>query len=144
MDTGRTLNASLGQLHELSPAAKQIPPLARVCKLAGIEAPPTGQWAKESQKCLDELADTETYHVRVILRDSANRLVLFLYREDDLEVSLNEMMLSEGWARLEKTAGTKLSAYPAILRNMRQYEREAKEDRVGIFSMGDIGFETDD
>lgn len=144
LDTGRTINATPAQLHEIDATVKQIPPLARACKLAGIEAPPTGQWAKESQKCLDELADSDGYHVHVVMRDSENRLVLFLYREGDPDISLNEMMLSEGWARIEKTASTKLNIHPNLMNRMRNYEMDAKEDRVGIFSMGDIGFETDD
>jgi len=66
------------------------------------------------------------------------------YREGDKEVSINEMMLAEGWCRMERDANTRLAAYPAILKSMRQFQQEAKEDRVGIYVYGDIGFETDE
>ena len=142
MDSGRSVTASLGQLRELEESVRKVPALARACKLAGVEAPPSGEWKEASRECLDDLADCEEYQARVILRDTQNRLVLFLYREGDKEVSINEMMLAEGWCRMERDANTRLAAYPAILKSMRQFQQEAKEDRVGIYVYGDIGFET--
>ena len=112
--------------------------------MAGIESPTTGEWGKLSRDCLDDLADTEFYRAQVVLRDSENRLVLFLYREDDQKISINEMMLAEGWARIQKNAGVRLASYSSILQSMRKYEADAKEDRVGIYIHGDIGFETDE
>lgn len=144
VDSGRNVTVAMGQLRELEETVQKIPALARACKLAGVEAPPSGEWKEASRECLDDLADCEEYQARVILRDRMNRLVLFLYREGDKEVSINEMMLAEGWARMERDADTRLAAYPAILRSMRQFQQEAKEDRVGIYVHGDIGFETDD
>lgn len=144
LDTGVTLTTTSNQLHDLSESIQQIPALARACKLAGIEAPPTGEWHEASRDCFDDLADTDSYHARVVLKDSENRLVLFLYREDDTKISINEMMLAEGWARIQKNAGTRLAPYPSILQSMRKFEADAKEDRVGIYVHGDIGFETDE
>lgn len=75
----------------------------------------------------------------MVLRDASNRLAVFLYREKE-STSINEMMLSEGWGRLEKNAYTRYAGYNAILDSMKRYETEAKEDRVGIYERGDIGF----
>ena len=55
--------------------------IARYCALGILRRRSAQKRDAGYEVCLDELADTETYHVRVILRDSANRLVLFLYRE---------------------------------------------------------------
>lgn len=75
----------------------------------------------------------------MVLRDASNRLAVFLYREKET-TSINEMMLSEGWGRLEKNAYIRYAGYSAILDSMKRYESEAKEDRVGIYERGDIGF----
>lgn len=103
-----------------------------------MEVPPTGNWSIESRDCFDDLAD-DLCHARVVLRDAANRLAVFLYRENE-PTSINEMMLQEGWGRLEKNAYSRYAGYSAILDSMKKYEAEAKEDRVGIYERGDIGF----
>lgn len=144
IDTGDRGEASLSALRELDAAIAGIPGLARECVLAGVDVPQSGEWAEESRACLRDLADCETYKARVVLRDAKNRLVCFLYREGDEDVSMNEMMLSEGWGRLEKGAEKRFAAYPKILQSMKDYMQDAKEDRIGVFQYGDIGFKEDE
>lgn len=144
IDTGDRGEASLDALRELDAEIAGIPGLARECVLAGVDVPKSGEWAEESRQCLRDLADSEMYTARVVLRDAQNRLVCFLYRDGDDDVSLNEMMLSEGWGRLEKGAETRFAAYPKIIKSMQNYMQDAKEDRIGVFQYGDIGFAEDE
>ena len=58
-------------------------------------------------------------------------------------MSVNEMMLNEGWGRLEASAYSRYKGSEDILNSMKNYQQDAKEDRVGIFQYGDIGFEND-
>lgn len=109
--------------------------------MAGVEVPPTGEWSIESRNCFDDLAD-DLCHARVVLRDIANRLAVFLYCEKET-TSINELMLAEGWGRLEKTAFTRFAGYESILNSMKRYEQVAKEDRIGIYERGDIGFDNE-
>lgn len=143
MDVGRTVSTTSRALHELDAAYGQVAPLARHCVLAAVEVPPTGEWAAESRKCFEELAGDEQCRASVVLRDAQNRLSVFLYREGDEDVSVNEMMLNEGWGRLEASAYSRYKGSEDILNSMKNYQQDAKEDRVGIFQYGDIGFEND-
>lgn len=111
--------------------------------LAAVEVPPTGKWSEESRNCLEDLTDRDHFKASVVLRDAQNRLAVFLYREGDEDVSVNEMMLSEGWGRLEENAYTRFKGSEEILNSMKEYQEDAKEDRVGIFQYGDIGFDSD-
>lgn len=144
VDRGDRGEATLSELRELDATTAGIPGLARECVLAGVDVPQSGEWARESRACLRDLADCEKYKARVVLRDAKNRLVCFLYREGDDDVSVNEMMLSEGWGRLEKGAETRFAAYPKIVKSMKNYMQDAKEDRIGVFQYGDIGFSEDE
>ena len=143
LDVGRTVSTTSRALHELDAACAQVAPLARHCVLAAVEVPPTGEWAAESTKCFEELAGDEQCRASVVLRDAQNRLAVFLYREGDEDVSVNEMMLNEGWGRLEASAYSRFKGSEDILNSMKNYQQDAKEDRVGIFQYGDIGFEND-
>lgn len=143
MDVGRTVSTTSRALHELDAAYGQVAPLARHCVLAAVEVPPTGEWAAESRKCFEELVGDEQCRASVVLRDAQNRLAVFLYREGDEDVSVNEMMLNEGWGRLEASAYSRYKGSEDILNSMKNYQQDAKEDRVGIFQYGDIGFEND-
>ena len=49
MDSGRSVTASLGQLRELEESVRKVPALARACKLAGVEAPPSGEGKEASR-----------------------------------------------------------------------------------------------
>lgn len=144
LDRGNPVETTCASLHEIKREIGQLPPLARECVLAGVDVPKSGDWSVESRDCLRDLADCDHYKARVVLRDARNRLVTFLYREGDEEVSVNEMMLSEGWGRLEKGAEARFAAYPKVLRSMMNYQEDAKEDRVGIYQYGDIGFKEDE
>ena len=143
MDVGRTVSTTPRALHELDAAYGQVAPLARRCVLAAVEVPPTGEWAAESRKCFEELVGGEQCRASVVLRDAQNRLAVFLYREGDEDVSVNEMMLNEGWGRLEASAYSRYKGSEDILNSMKNYQQDAKEDRVGIFQYGDIGVEND-
>ena len=87
--------------------------------------------------------DRDHFKASVVLRDTLNRLAVFLYREGDEDVTVNEMMLSEGWGRLEGNAYARFKGSEEILNSMKEYQEDAKEDRVGVFQYGDIGFDND-
>ena len=74
--------------------------------------PSAGKWADESKACLEDLTDRDHFKASVVLRDTLNRLAVFLYREGDEDVTVNEMMLSEGWGRLEGNAYARFKGVP--------------------------------
>ena len=109
--------------------------------LAAVEVPPTGDWSEESRFCFEDLVD-DLCHAVVVLHDSANRLSVFLYNKND-KMSINAKMIAEGWGRLEKNAYARYAGYNSILDNMKNLEAIAKEDHLGIYERGDIGFENE-
>ena len=143
LDVGSTVSTSTHALHTIDAAIARLPPQARLCVLAGVEVPPAGKWADESKACLEDLTDRDHFKASVVLRDTLNRLAVFLYREGDEDVTVNERMLSEGWGRLEGNAYARFKGSEEILNSMKEYQEDAKEDRVGVFQYGDIGFDND-
>ena len=56
----------------------------------------------------------------------------------DVIASINEDLLREGLATIDRKGCRYLHSYPAVLKRMQEAVAAAKKDRLGVFEFGDV------
>ncbi len=56
----------------------------------------------------------------------------------DVVASINEDLLREGLATIDRKGCRYLQSYPAVVKRMQEAVNAAKKERLGIFEFGDV------
>eukprot|EP00455_Lapot_gusevi_P054374 TRINITY_DN86_c0_g1_i1.p1 TRINITY_DN86_c0_g1~~TRINITY_DN86_c0_g1_i1.p1 ORF type:complete len:967 (-),score=426.63 TRINITY_DN86_c0_g1_i1:213-3059(-) len=132
-DCLRPLDGSYAQL-------AQAPPLALACVLSGCKAPaPDSEFSYDCTQALSSMTMGRELLVRIDLqRDRDGKMAVTLWENDGEEEkdSINQVMIREGWVRVDPRADRRLPA--DLMALLRQDEATAKKKRYNIWTYGDV------
>ncbi|CEM37772.1 unnamed protein product [Vitrella brassicaformis CCMP3155] len=119
----------------LTTAAK--PPQAKHCTLAGLLEPPDMEM--DAAQYLSNSTASKLYHCKVERIDQSGKRHVILTEEEAHNhsgppaASLNELLVRQGLARLDKKSNTKLFA------RLQKEEESARKSHVNVWRYGDVG-----
>lgn len=143
VDYGNHDVLELANVRELPPAAEQLQPLARPAVLAGLKAPTkASEHFENASICFHNSAFDRVLQAKVECVDKSNRAHLTLTDPAHPELSINSLLLRDGWCRLAEKPEWKLktSVMPALAKD----EEFAKQHRLNIWEYGDVSDEEED
>ncbi|PPS19013.1 hypothetical protein GOBAR_AA01564 [Gossypium barbadense] len=150
VDYGNQEEVPYGQLRPLDPSVSATPGLAQLCSLAFLKVPVLDdEFGTEAAQFLSEqtlgssLQFTATVEERntsggKVKGQGTGTVLIVTLRAEESEQSINEAMLQEGLARLEKRKRFEAKERKAMLDELEKYQKEAKTARRGIWEYGDV------
>ncbi|GAB2257923.1 hypothetical protein Droror1_Dr00014083 [Drosera rotundifolia] len=156
VDFGNQEKVPYSRLRPISSAALSAPGLAKLCSLAYLRVPILfDDGGEDAALYLSDrtLSSGRTFKAQVEERDTSGGVVkgqgtgpllvvTLLDPEDDS--SINEAMLQEGYARLEKFKRYDSKERRDTYQKLKEVEQDALKRRAGIWMYGDIGSDDDE
>ncbi|XP_012471070.1 ribonuclease TUDOR 1 [Gossypium raimondii] len=149
VDYGNQEEVPYSQLRPLD-SVSATPGLAQLCSLAFLKVPVLDdEFGTEAAQFLSEqtlgssLQFTATVEERntsggKVKGQGTGTVLIVTLRAEESELSINEAMLQEGLARLEKRKRLEAKERKAMLDELEKYQKEAKTARRGIWEYGDV------
>ncbi|GAB2278323.1 Translin-1 [Dionaea muscipula] len=151
VDYGNQEKVPYSRLRPTDSSVLSTPGLAKLCSLAYLRVPSLADdGGEDAALYLSErtLTSGRTFKARIEDRDTSGGtakgqgtgtilIVTLLDAENDS--SINEEMLKEGYARLEKPKRFESKEKRATYEKLKEIEEAAKKDHIGIWKHGDIG-----
>ncbi|KAG8638569.1 ribonuclease TUDOR 1 [Manihot esculenta] len=150
IDYGNQEAVTYSQLRPLDPSVSLAPGLAQLCSLAYIKVPDLEEdCGPEAAEFLsaNTLSSSKEFRAKVEERDTSGGkvkgqgtgpiLIVTLVAVDS-EISINAALVQEGLARIEKRKKWDSKDRQVALDNLEKFQDEARADRRGIWTYGDI------
>jgi staphylococcal nuclease domain-containing protein 1 len=154
IDYGNKEELPVTRMRPLDKSLVSMPPMARECSLALVEACPLShEHGREAAIYLSELTLGKNLVAKLHGRDDNNRLLVTLF-DDGSSISVNQLLVEEGLAKVQRAKRSKAGrgrrpafrvseedkpAYEALL----QAQQAAKRDRVNMWEYGDVEQDSD-
>ena len=145
IDYGNTANVPVAKLKTLSPELLSIKPLAHAAKCAFVKIPTLDEeYGEDAAIAFDKMAWGKDLVAVIHSRDNDARDIVTLQYKEDLESTITEGLIQQGYARLRK--GYKREISPADIdksmeKNLESFETAqalAKRNHDGMWRYGDI------
>lgn len=142
VDYGNSDLLEVKNLRQLPESASSLPPAAKACFLAGIRGPTkNSDHFEAAAQTFDELAFDRVLNAKIECVDRSNKLHLTLsHKAEEVEgseepVSINTILVREGWCRLLDRPEFKLKEYVSALK---PEQDAAIMARYNIWEYGDV------
>ncbi|CAM9394274.1 unnamed protein product [Choristocarpus tenellus] len=146
IDHGNSATVSMSKLRPLDSSYFAFRPQARACVLAFTRVPSLeDEFGRDAAMALNEMAWGKDLLGRALGRDEEGRLMMAVYDGEDTE-SLNEALVSQGLARVSKTANQEAKSQLAkdLVSRLRESQEVAHKSRVAMWRYGDCESDGED
>lgn len=145
IDYGNTADVPVAKLKTLSPELLSIKPLAHAAKFAFVKIPMLNEeYGEDAAIAFDKMAWGKDLVAIIHSRDNEARDVVTLQYKEDLESTVTEGMLKQGFARLKRNYKREIRPSDAdktierVFESFDKAQMEARTNHCGIWRYGDI------
>lgn len=137
IDFGNHDTLLVSDLRALPESVANIKPLARVCVLAACKSPSTtSEYFESAGEAFSEFAFNRNLKCKIECIDKKGKLNVSLFdKELDENLSINQVMVREGYVRVAERPDWKLKD---LAKSLREDEKLAKGSRINIWEYGDV------
>lgn len=129
-------------LRELPEETKSISGLARPAFLAGLKAPTkNSEHFEGAAVTFNDYAFDRVLHAKTECVDKSNKVHLTLTDPEHKELTINSVLLRDGWCRVQEKPEWKLKS---LVEELKKDEEIAKKARLNIWEYGDVSDEEEE